>query len=276
MGGLASGWPTPYQWAALHPAHPQPNAHGCYTLLDGQVRCLPSGQPAQVVGVAFPLGTDTLGRCVLSRLLVGGRVSLLVGLLAVGITLGVGLALGLVAGYWRGRVDAAIQWLMAVVWSVPTLLLALAIAFALGRGLGTLALAIGLTTWVDLARVVRGQVLALRQREFITAARAMGFGGLRIMLRHLLPSLWGPVLVVAVANFGAAVLLEAGLSFLGLGVAAPSPSWGGMVYEGYQYLALSSGQWLALLPGGAIALTLLALNLFGVALRDALDPRAVG
>jgi peptide/nickel transport system permease protein len=163
---------------------------------------------------------------------------------------------------------------MTVVWAVPSLLLAIAIAFALGRGILTLVLAIGLSTWVELARVVRGEVLALRQREFITATRALAIPTWRVLLRHLLPNLTGPVIILACANFATAVLLEAGLSFLGLGVAPPTPSWGGMLFEGYRYLMLDTGAWLAFAPGGCIILLILSLNLLSFALRDALDPYA--
>lgn len=229
--------------------------------------------PDEIIPMAYPLGTDGLGRDVLSRLLLGARVSLGVGALAVIVSLSIGVLLGLLAGYFRGWVDESIQWLMGVLWSLPALLLALAIAFVLGRGIGTLVIAIGLATWVELARVVRGQVLALREREFITATTALALPTWRVLFKHLLPNLTGPILILSASIFATAVLLEAGLSFLGLGVAPPTPSWGAMIFDGYRYLALENGRWLALVPGGAIMLLILALNLLAIALRDAFDGR---
>lgn len=260
-----------------------------YRLQAGNVLYVPAGTTApttapldsltaavrttQLSAHTYWLGADRYGRDVLSRLILGGRVSLGIGLLAVGLALAVGVSLGALAGYLRGRTDRFIVWLMSVFWSLPGLLLALAIAFALGRGLWTLALAIGLTTWVDLARMVRGEFFRLREREYIEAARAYAYPTRRIILRHLLPNVAGPVLILAVNTFATAVLLEAGLSFLGLGVQPPTPSWGGMVFEGYRYLMLSGGKWLALFPGLVIVLLILSLNLLTLALRDALQTR---
>lgn len=222
---------------------------------------------------AGPLGTDALGRDTLSRFLLGGRISLAVGALAVGVAVGLGLGLGLLAGTGSPRTDATVAWFMTVVWSVPTLVLALAVAFVLGRGLAPLALAIGLTTWVELARVVRGRVRSLQKREFILATHAIGVPKRRVWRHHLLPNLWGPVLVVLVTTFSTAVLLEAGLSFLGLGVAPPTPSWGSLLQEGYPYVLLPTGKWLVIIPAVGIALLVLSLNLLAVVLRDALAPR---
>ncbi|MEO6759112.1 MAG: ABC transporter permease [Saprospiraceae bacterium] len=220
----------------------------------------------------YPLGTDKYGRCVLSRLLLGFRVSLLVGCIAVAISLTLGLLLGLLGGYFGGRVDDAVMLLVNTVWSIPTLLLVFVIVLALGRGVGIIFLAVGLTMWVEVARVVRGQVIALRDMPFVEAARSLGLGSARILGRHILPNLLGPVLVVAAGNFATAILLESGLSYLGFGVQPPAPSWGTMLNDNYGY-ALSGKPLLALAPAAAIALTVLAFNLVGNGLRDALDVR---
>ena len=221
----------------------------------------------------FPLGTDKYGRCILSRLLLGFRVSLLVGCIAVTISLTLGLLIGALGGYFGGRVDDIVMLLVNTVWSIPTLLLVFVIVLALGRGVGIIFLAVGLTMWVEVARVVRGQVLALRDIPFVEAARSMGLGPGRILRRHILPNLLGPVLVVAAGNFATAILLESGLSYLGFGVQPPAPSWGTMLNENYGY-ALGGKPLLALAPAGAIALTVLAFNLVGNGLRDALDVRS--
>lgn len=218
----------------------------------------------------FLLGTDKYGRCMLSRLLLGFRVSLMVGLIAVVISLTIGLLLGLLGGYFGGRLDDAVMLLVNTVWSIPTLLLVFAIVLALGRGIGIIFLAVGLTMWVDVARMVRGQTLALRELPFIEAAQSMGLGHWRIVFRHILPNLIGPVLVVAAGNFATAILVESGLSYLGFGVQPPTPSWGSMLNENYGY-AIGGKPILALLPAMAIALTVLAFNLVGNGLRDALD-----
>jgi peptide/nickel transport system permease protein len=218
----------------------------------------------------FALGTDKYGRCMLSRLLLGFRVSLLVGLIAVFISLSIGLAIGALGGYFGGRTDDVVMLVVNTVWSIPTLLLVFAIVLALGRGIGIIFLAVGLTMWVDVARVVRGQVIALRSLPFVEAAQSMGFGWARILFRHVLPNLLGPVMVVAAGNFATAILVESGLSYLGFGVQPPAPSWGTMLNENYGY-ALGGKPLLALAPALAIALTVLAFNLVGNGLRDALD-----
>ena len=222
----------------------------------------------------FWLGADKYGRCILSRLLLGFRISLLVGGIAVVISLTIGLVVGALGGYFGGRVDDAVMLLVNTVWSVPTLLLVFAIVLALGRGIGIIFLAVGLTMWVDVARVVRGQVLALRDLPFVEAAQSMGFGSGRIIFRHILPNLLGPVLVVAAGNFATAVLVESGLSYLGFGVQPPAPSWGTMLNENYGY-ALGGKPLLAIAPALAIACTVLAFNLVGNGLRDAMDVREV-
>ncbi|MBV2247792.1 MAG: ABC transporter permease [Lentimicrobium sp.] len=223
-----------------------------------------------IVTRTFLLGTDRFGRDVLSQLMIGARVSLSVGLISVFISLVVGISLGALAGYFRGRVDDFIIWLINVVWSVPTILLVIAITFALGKGFWQVFVAVGLTMWVEVARVVRGQFMSIREKEYVEAARALGFGNLRMIFRHILPNTLGPVIVISAANFASAILIEAGLSFLGIGVQPPMPSWGTMVKENYAYIILDN-PWLALLPGIAIMLLVLAFMLLGNALRDALD-----
>lgn len=223
-----------------------------------------------IVRRTFLLGTDRFGRDVLSQLMIGARVSLSVGLISVFISLLAGITLGALAGYFRGRVDDFIIWLINVVWSIPTILLVIAITFALGKGFWQVFVAVGLTMWVEVARVVRGQFMSVREKEFVEAARALGFGNLRIIFKHILPNTLGPVIVISAANFASAILIEAGLSFLGIGVQPPMPSWGTMVKENYGYIILDN-PWLALLPGLAIMLLVLAFMLVGNALRDALD-----
>ena len=218
----------------------------------------------------FPLGTDRFGRDLLSQLVIGTRVSLSVGFIAVFISLVIGISLGSLAGYFRGRTDQMIVWLINVVWSVPTLLLAIAITFALGKGFWQVFVAVGLTMWVEVARVVRGQVISIREKEFVESARALGLGSLRIIRRHILPVIMGPVIVISAANFASAILIEAGLSFLGIGVQPPVPSWGTMIREHYGYIILDKG-YLAFLPGLAIMLMVLSFMLLGNGLREALD-----
>jgi len=220
----------------------------------------------------FWLGTDKYGRDILSRLLVGVRVSLAVGLVTVLISLSVGVLLGSLAGYFRGRVDEIIMWLINVIWSIPTLLLVFAITLMLGKGFWQVFIAIGLTLWVNVARIVRGQVLSVREREYVEAARALGYSHPRILFRHILPNVMGPVWVVSASNFASAIVIEAGLSFLGVGVQPPQPSWGLMIKENYNFI-ITHNPMLALAPGLAIMLLVLAFNLLGNGLRDALNVR---
>ena len=220
----------------------------------------------------FLLGTDIYGRDLLSRLILGIRVSLSVGLMAVLISLFIGVGLGAVAGYFGGRIDAAISWFMNVVWSLPSLLLVIAISFALGKGFWQIFIAVGLSTWVDVARLVRGQVMALKEVEFVEAARALGFSTSRTITKHILPNIAGPILVVASSNFASAILLETGLSFLGFGAQPPMPSWGSMIKEHYGYIIMDAA-YLAVLPGLAIMFTVYAFNVLAIGLRDAFDVR---
>jgi ABC-type dipeptide/oligopeptide/nickel transport system permease subunit len=221
----------------------------------------------------FWLGTDKYGRDILSRLLVGVRVSLAVGLITVLISLSIGVGLGALAGYFRGWVDDLIMWLINMIWSIPTLLLVFAITLLLGKGFWQVFIAIGLTMWVNVARIIRGQVVEAREREYVEAARALGYSHIRILFRHILPNVMGPVLVVAASNFASAIVIEAGLSFLGVGVQPPQPSWGLMIKENYNFI-ITHNPMLALAPGLAIMLLVLAFNLLGNGLRDALNVRA--
>lgn len=223
-----------------------------------------------IVTKTFILGTDRFGRDVLSQLIIGTRVSLAVGFISVFISLVIGILVGSVGGYYRGWIDHVIVWFINVVWSIPTLLLVIAITFALGKGFWQVFVAVGLTMWVEVARVVRGQVLSIREKEFVEAGRALGFSDFRIIVRHILPNIMGVVIVIAAANFASAILLEAGLSFLGIGVQPPIPSWGAMIKENYGTIILDSA-YLAIFPGIAIMLMVLAFMLMGNALRDALD-----
>jgi peptide/nickel transport system permease protein len=219
------------------------------------------------------LGTDRYGRDVLSQLIIGTRVSLSVGFISVAISLLIGLFLGSVAGFFGGRTDALIMWLINVVWSIPTLLLVIAMTFALGKGFWQVFIAVGLTMWVEVARVVRGQIMSIREKEYVEAGKALGFGNSRIIFRHILPNTLAPVIVISAANFASAILIEAGLSFLGIGVQPPMPSWGTMIKDNYAYIILDSA-YLAILPGLAIMIMVLAFMLIGNGLRDALDVKA--
>jgi peptide/nickel transport system permease protein len=226
----------------------------------------------RITGMRYWLGTDKYGRDILSRLLIGTRVSLSVGGIAVLISLVVGILLGSVAGYFGGRTDALVTWFINVVWSIPTLLLVFGITLALGKGFWQVFIAVGLTLWVNVARTIRGQVLSLREMEYVEAARALGFTHSRIIVRHILPNVMGPVMVLAASNFASAIVMEAGLSFLGVGVQSPQPSWGLMIKENYNFI-ITSRPLLALIPGFAIMTLVLAFHLVGSGLRDALDVR---
>jgi peptide/nickel transport system permease protein len=233
-----------------------------------------ANSPARLITRTYWLGTDKAGRDELSRLLLGTRISLGIGLVAVLISLALGVVVGALAGYFGGWLDSVLLGLMTVVWSIPGIMLVIAISLALdSKGVWVSFVAVGLTMWVDVARVVRGQVLGLRSATFIEAGRVLGLPTSRLIFAHLLPNLRGPLIVLATSNFAAAILLEAGLSFLGLGVQPPAPSWGLMVKEGYDLLGTQAGLWLTLLPGLAISLLVLSFNVVGNGLRDAFDPK---
>ena len=222
--------------------------------------------------VVFYLGTDKYGRDMLSRLLVGARISFSIGFVAVLISLIVGLFMGSVSGYYGGKVDALIMWVINVTWSIPTLLMVIAITLALGKGFWQVFIAVGLTMWVEVARVVRGQVMSVKEMQYVTAARALGFNDLRIIVKHILPNIMAPVIVICAANFAAAILIESGLSFLGIGAQPPVSSWGAMIKNHYNYIILGK-PYLAIAPGLCIMLLVMSFMLLGNALRAALDVR---
>ena len=218
----------------------------------------------------FYLGTDKYGRDLLSRVLVGARISFFIGFVAVFISLVVGIFMGSLAGYFGGKVDAVIMWIINVTWSIPTLLLVIAITLALGKGFWQVFIAVGLTMWVEVARVVRGQIISVKEMQYVTAARALGFSDFRIITKHILPNIMAPVIVISAANFAAAILVESGLSFLGIGAQPPMASWGAMIKDHYNYIILGK-PYLAIIPGLCIMSLVMAFMLIGNALRDALD-----
>ena len=225
-----------------------------------------------VITQTYYAGTDKFGRDMLSRLIIGVRVSLGVGLIAVLLSLTIGILLGALAGFYRGWIDECIMWFINVIWSIPTLLLVFAITLVLGKGFWQVFIAVGLTMWVNVARLVRGQVMAIKNREFIEATRVLGYSDTRTIFIHILPNIIGPILVIAASNFASAIVIEAGLSFLGVGVQPPQPSWGLMIKENYNFI-ITHNPALALAPGIAIMILVLAFNLLGNGLRDAFNVR---
>ncbi len=231
-------------------------------------------QPPRAVALSFGkflLGGDQLGRDILSRIIYGARISLTVGVTAVLLSGSLGMLLGLLAGYYGGRVDEIIMRLADIQLAIPAILLAIALVGVLGPSLRNLILVLGITGWVIYARTIRGVVLSLREQQFIEAARALGSGDRRTLFRYVLPNVWTPAIVVASQQVGFMIILESALSFLGLGVQPPTPTWGGMIADGRGYLATA---WhVTTFPGLALMATVLAINFFGDGLRDVLDPR---
>lgn len=251
-----------------------------FTTLDGEVKTeeiaeleaqIESGLIAEDT---FWLGTDAVGRDVLSRLMSGTIISLLVGCISVFISLLVGITLGAAAGFFRGAVDDGIMWLINVVWSIPTLLFVIAFSMAFGKGYSSVYIAVGLTMWVEVARIVRGQVLTIREQEFVEAGRALGYKPFRIIFRHALPNVMAPVIVIGAANFASAILIEAGLSYLDLGTQAPQASWGKMISDYKSFIDNPDLAYLPILPGICIVIMVLAFMLVGNGIRDAIDTKS--
>jgi ABC-type dipeptide/oligopeptide/nickel transport system permease subunit len=222
-------------------------------------------------GARFFLGTDDVGRDILSRIIYGARISLSVGVVVQAISITIGTTLGLLSGYFGRRVDDVISAVTTVMMAFPSLLFAIVVMAVIGPSIFNVFLALGLVTWPAVCRLVRGEVLSLKEREFVLAARTIGAGGMRTMLRHILPNCAGPIIVVATLGIASAILAEASLSFLGLGVQPPTPSWGSMLAQGRDFI--HQAWWMTTFPGAAIFVAILGLNLLGDGLRDALDPR---
>ncbi|HRP90326.1 MAG TPA: ABC transporter permease [Edaphocola sp.] len=219
---------------------------------------------------SFPLGTDRYGRDIYSRILIGSRVSMGVGIISVLLSISIGILMGTLSGWYGGWIDYGIMWFVNILWAIPTLLLVFAITLTIGKGFWEVFIAIGLSSWVSAARLIRGQVMQIKEQDFIVAAKALGFKDFRIIYKHILPNIAGPIIVIAAANFATAILVEAGLSFLGIGVQPPMPSWGLMIKEHYNFL-IAGKPIPALLPGIAIMILVLAFNILGNAIRDILD-----
>jgi len=231
------------------------------------------GTPFDELGAGtYMLGADQLGRDVLSRVIYGARISLLVGFVAEGLVLVIGVTLGALAGYYGGKVDRLIMRTSDILFAFPDLLFAIAVMFALGRGLLNIFVALSVVGWAGMARLTRSQVLSLKEREFVEGARAAGARDGRMIFTHILPNAMGPIIVAVTLGIPGAIMSEASLSYLGLGVQPPTATWGAMIYEGRSYL--KHAPWMSLAPGAMIMLTVLAFNLLGDGLRDALDPRS--
>lgn len=221
----------------------------------------------------YTLGTDLFGRSLLSRILLGIRFSLFIGLLAVVISITIGTLIGMISGFFGGKVDDVLSYIMNVFWSIPTLILVFAIVLVMGRGIQNIFIAVGLTMWVDAARLVRGQVLSVKKEKYVEAARAMGMSTFRILTRHVLPNMMGPLIVIAVSNFASAIIVESGLSYLGFGIQPPAPSLGSILSENYGFI-LSGKPMLAVAPVLVLLFLVLAFNLVGNGVRDIFDVKS--
>lgn len=220
----------------------------------------------------FIFGTDSFGRDVFGRIVLGTRVSLSIGFIAVIISLLIGLSLGMIGGYYGGFIDKVIMIIINIFWSIPTLLLVIAISIALGKGFWQVYIAVGLTMWVEVARLVRGQVISEKNKDYIVATKVLGYSDLRIFIKHLFPNILGPILIICAANFASAILIESGLSFLGIGTQPPIPSWGSMIKDNYQFIILGKA-YLAFIPGISIMLLVTSFMFLGNNLTDLINKK---
>jgi len=242
-------------------------------LLQEEFVTITNKENIDIVKKTFWLGTDKYGRDLLSRLIVGARISFSIGIVAVAISLIIGLFLGTLAGYYGGWIDSIIMWFINVTWSIPTILLVIAITVSLGKGLWQIYIAVGLTMWVEVARIVRGQTISVKNLQYVEAAKVLGLSDFSIVFKHILPNIIGPIVVISASNFAASILVESGLSFLGLGAQPPTPSWGNIIKNHYNYI-ITGKAFLAIIPGALIVLLVLSFMIIGNTLRDKWDVKS--